>query len=58
VQATAYSLVDKILKGRTPAEIPVAVNPKIDFALDLKVAKAFGLAIAPGVLYQADRFIR
>ena len=36
----AARLVDKILKGVNPAEIPVEVNPKIEFAINLKVAKA------------------
>ena len=54
----AARLVDKILKGATPAEIPVEVNPKIELAINLKVAKALGLTIAPEVLYQADRLIR
>jgi hypothetical protein len=35
-------LVDKILIGADPAESPVEVNPKIEFAIDLKVAKALG----------------
>ena len=51
-------LVDKILKGTKPAEIPVEVNPKIEFAINLKVAKSLGLTIAPEVLYRADRIIR
>ncbi len=50
--------MDKILKGADPAEIPVEVNPKIEFAINLKVAKALGLTIAPEVLYRADRIIR
>jgi putative ABC transport system substrate-binding protein len=54
----AARLVDKILKGAKPAEIPVEVNPKIEFAINLKVAKALGLTIAPEVLYRADRIIR
>ncbi len=54
----AARLVDKILKGADPAEIPVEVNNKIEFTLNLKVAKALGLTIAPEVLYQADRIIR
>jgi putative tryptophan/tyrosine transport system substrate-binding protein len=51
-------LVDKILKGTKPAEIPVEVNPKVEFAINLKVAKSLGLTIAPEVLYRADRIIR
>jgi putative tryptophan/tyrosine transport system substrate-binding protein len=54
----AARLVDKILKGADPAEIPVEVNTKIEFAINLKVAKALGLTIAPEVLYRADRIIR
>ena len=54
----AARLVDKILKGTDPAEIPVEVNNKIMFTINLKVAKALGLTIAPEVLYQADRIIR
>ncbi len=51
-------LVDKILKGADPAEIPVEVNPKIEFVINLKTAKTLGLTIAPEVLYRADRLIR
>jgi hypothetical protein len=54
----AARLVDKILKGANPAEIPVEVNPKVEFAINLKVAKALGLTIAPEVLYRADRIVR
>ena len=54
----AARLVDKIRKGVTPAEIPMEVNPKIELVINLKVAKALGLTIAPEVLYQADRLIR
>jgi len=54
----AARLADKILKGVKPAEIPVEVNSKIEFAINLKVAKALGLTIAPEVLYRADRIIR
>jgi putative tryptophan/tyrosine transport system substrate-binding protein len=50
--------VDKILKGAHPGEIPVEVNPKIEFVINLKTAKALGLTITPEVLYQADRLIR
>jgi putative ABC transport system substrate-binding protein len=54
----AARLVDKILKGMKPAEIPVEVNSKIEFTINLKVAKALRLTIAPEVLYRADRIIR
>lgn len=54
----AARLVDKILKGANPGELPVEVNPKIKFVINLKTAKALGLTIAPEVLYQANRLIR
>jgi putative tryptophan/tyrosine transport system substrate-binding protein len=54
----AARLVDKILKGANPAEIPVEVNPKIVFAINLKTAKTLGLIIPPEVLFQADRIVR
>jgi putative ABC transport system substrate-binding protein len=54
----AARLVDKIFKGGNPAEIPVEVNAKIEFVINMKTAQALGLTIAPEVLYQADRLIR
>jgi putative ABC transport system substrate-binding protein len=51
-------LVDKILKGTKPAEIPVETNARIEFVINLKVAKALGLTIDPVVLYLADRLVR
>jgi putative ABC transport system substrate-binding protein len=54
----AARLVDKILKGTPPAEIPVEAGAKIEFVLNLQVAKALGLTIAPEMLYRADRLLR
>jgi putative ABC transport system substrate-binding protein len=54
----AARLVDKIIKGVHPAEIPVEVNPKIEFAINLKAAHALGLTLAPVVLFRADRLVR
>jgi putative ABC transport system substrate-binding protein len=54
----AARLVDKILKGTKPAEIPVEVISRIGLVINLKVAKALGLIIAPEVLYRADRLVR
>jgi putative ABC transport system substrate-binding protein len=54
----AARLVHKILKGAKPGELPVEVNPKIEFAINLKTVKALGLTVAPEVLYRADRLVR
>lgn len=54
----AGRLVDKIIKGAKPAEIPVEVNTKVQLVINLKVAKTLGLTIVPEVLYQADRLVR
>ncbi|MBI3797358.1 MAG: ABC transporter substrate-binding protein [Deltaproteobacteria bacterium] len=54
----AARLIDKILKGADPAETPVEANSKVEFVINLKVAKTLGLTIAPEVLYRADRIIR
>jgi putative ABC transport system substrate-binding protein len=54
----AARLVDKILKGESPAVIPVEVNQKIELVINLKVAKASGIKIAPEVLSRANRVVR
>ncbi|MCZ6644660.1 MAG: ABC transporter substrate-binding protein, partial [SAR324 cluster bacterium] len=54
----AARLVDKIIRGVKPRDIPVEVNNKIEFAISLKVAKTLGIKISPEVLYQADRIDR
>jgi putative ABC transport system substrate-binding protein len=54
----AARLVDKIIKGTDPREIPVEVNNNIEFVVNLKVATALGIKIAPEALYKATRVIR
>ena len=43
----AASYVDRILRGAKPGDLPVQFPTKIEMVLNLKTAKALGLAIAP-----------
>jgi len=54
----AATYVDKILKGRKPADLPVEQPISFEFIVNLSAAKQIGLTIPPNVLVRATRVIK
>jgi putative ABC transport system substrate-binding protein len=55
--AHAADFLDKIFKGASPADLPVEQPTKFEFVLNLKTAKALGLAIPDTIVLLADGVI-
>jgi putative tryptophan/tyrosine transport system substrate-binding protein len=54
-RAAAYA--DRILRGAKPAELPVQLPTNFEMAVNIKTAKALGLAVPPLILLRADEVI-
>jgi len=57
INRRAATYVDRILRGEKPGDLPVQFPVKYEMAVNLKTAKALGLAVPPSILLRADEVI-
>ena len=50
-------IVDKVLKGAKPSDIPVEQSTRFELAVNKKVAQSLGILLPPAIMIQAERVI-
>jgi putative ABC transport system substrate-binding protein len=54
----AAAVIDKVLRGARPADLPIQQPRKFEIGINLKTAKAYAIPVPPSLLLRADVVIR